>query len=240
MAAALSRTDLSLPQWRMRRLSPMSRSSASSLIARTRRGAKPWNTASKAGHFASTRLCLRPARKTRSDIVERQRSSDKALSSAAVLGLGRSLASSALPPVRFSAAARMVLKGVMPADLGAFARKHKPCCTFPREPAERDGGQEAVAREIARDRRTPDAAGSPAAGEEIGKRRAVRAQDARETIDGEPALRMEQRPRHLDGKIGRGEEGLSGEVAAAGILGLAALVAGDVGQGARQGIGRRP
>src|SRR5713101_5469940 len=49
IAAALSRTDLSLPQWRIRRLSPSSASSASSDIARTRRGSKPPKTSSEAG-----------------------------------------------------------------------------------------------------------------------------------------------------------------------------------------------
>jgi hypothetical protein len=71
IAAAFSRTDLSLPQWRMSRSSFKSFSIASSDITATRIGAKPKKTSSKAGHFASTTLCFRPARKMRSDIIER-------------------------------------------------------------------------------------------------------------------------------------------------------------------------
>ena len=71
IAAALPRTDLSLPQWRISRWSPSSASSSSSDIATTRAGSKPMNTSSNAGHLASTRVCLSPARKTRSDISDR-------------------------------------------------------------------------------------------------------------------------------------------------------------------------
>ena len=71
IAAAFARTDLSLPQWRIRRLSSSSASSSSSLIATTRLGAKPMNTSSNAGHLPSTRLYLSPARKIRRDISDR-------------------------------------------------------------------------------------------------------------------------------------------------------------------------
>src|SRR5579883_183735 len=71
IAAELACTDLSLPRWRMSRRSPISASTCSSLMARTFRGSKPRKTFSKAGHFASTMSCRRPARKILSDISER-------------------------------------------------------------------------------------------------------------------------------------------------------------------------
>src|SRR5690242_19904760 len=115
IAAALSRTDFNLPQWRISRASSSSFSIASSDIARTRRGSKPWNTSSKAGHFASTRLCLSPARKMRRDICDRYQSSGVSQSCRGVFGVG-SRSSRAAAPTRVRAASNMGAKGGIAID----------------------------------------------------------------------------------------------------------------------------
>src|SRR5579883_1609981 len=94
----------------MSRRSLSSASIASSAMARTRRGSNRKKTSSKAGHFASTRLCLSPARKMRSDICERKRSSPRPASSARLRGVIRR-ASSAAAPTREAAAAKIGAKG---------------------------------------------------------------------------------------------------------------------------------